>query len=90
MMEKLTTPAMIDGVQRSAVFLLFVNRDTLSRPYVVLEFAVALALDKPIVLVYETDARRAAPRTSSVTSTEIRFSALTLPVPKKRKKSTLS
>jgi len=61
MMEKLETAAMIDGVVRSAVFVLFLNQDTLSRKYVVLELTVALALGKPIVVMYESDARHGAP-----------------------------
>jgi len=61
MVEKVTPRAMIDGVRRSAVFVLYVNRDTLSRKYVVLEISVAIAEGKTIVLIYETDSRRDAP-----------------------------
>ena len=52
MVDKITPRAMIDGVRRSAVFVLYVNRDTLSRKYVVLEISVAIAEGKTIVLIY--------------------------------------
>ena len=57
----LTDDGMKDGVKRSSVFLLFLNRGTLSRPFVITEFQEAVKENKRIVLICEVDGRHDAP-----------------------------
>jgi hypothetical protein len=59
--DDLTSSGMKTGVALSSVYLLFLNRGVLGRPFVLLEFEEALRLEKPIVLVREIDARHGGP-----------------------------
>ena len=49
----LTATGMANGVRNSSVFLLFLTKGVLSRPYVRFELLVAIQAQKPIVLVHE-------------------------------------
>jgi hypothetical protein len=59
-MDEIDTEAMQEGVQKSAVFLLFMTKSVFHRPYVRLEIEEALKLGKPILLVHEGDKRHGA------------------------------
>ena len=50
-----TETAMLNGVRGATAFLLFLSASTLSRPYCLLECRAAKALNKPLVVVHETD-----------------------------------
>jgi len=58
-MEATTIDAfgMIEGIAKSDAFLLFATRDYFSRPWCLFEANVAQILNKPIVIVRETDLR---------------------------------
>jgi len=58
-MEATTIDAfgMIEGIAKSDAFLLFATRDYFSRPWCLFEARVAQILNKPIVIVRETDLR---------------------------------
>lgn len=58
-MEATTIDAygMIEGIAKSDAFLLFATRDYFSRPWCLFEARVAQLLNKPIVIVRETDLR---------------------------------
>ena len=60
-MGELTEPAVKKGVEQSAVFVIFLNRNTLSREFVQRELATAMALGKTKMAFIEKDARRDAP-----------------------------
>ena len=47
--EDLTKEGMLQGIQDSAAFLLFLSEGVLQRPYCQLEIRQALALNKPVV-----------------------------------------
>lgn len=53
-----TEQGMMDGVAHSRFFVLFLSKEVLARPFVQKEIAMALKLEKPIVLVRATDDRR--------------------------------
>jgi hypothetical protein len=58
--DKSETPSvegMLAGVAHSDVFLLFLTRDVLTRPYCLLEIREALRLRKPLILLRETEPR---------------------------------
>ena len=55
--EDLTKEGMLQGIQDSAAFLLFLSEGVLQRPYCQLEIRQALALNKPVVLCHESDPR---------------------------------
>ena len=58
--DKSETPSvkeMLRGVANSDVFLLFLTRDVLTRPYCLMEIREALRLRKPIILLRETEPR---------------------------------
>jgi hypothetical protein len=50
-MEDLTAQAMKNGVEDSAIFILFMTKHTFTRPYVQMELGEAFRLNKPILLV---------------------------------------
>ena len=52
-MSNLTKQGMADGVRGSAVFVLFLSRGVLERPFVRFEVAEALKHGKPIQLLHE-------------------------------------
>jgi len=52
-----TEAAMLNGVRGGTAFLLFLTRDTLTRPYCAMECRAALAIKKPVVIVHEPDSR---------------------------------
>ena len=56
-MDELNVQGMKSGVQKSAVFLLFMTDGIFHRPYVRLEIEEALKLGKPILVVHEIDGR---------------------------------
>lgn len=58
-----TETGMMDGVTHSRFFVLFLSKEVLARPFVQKEIAMALKLEKPIVLVRATDDRYGAART---------------------------
>ena len=55
--SNITSGSMQEGVKQSDVFVLFLSRGTMSRPYVHLEIREALELGKRIILLHETDGR---------------------------------
>lgn len=58
--DKSETPnveGMLRGVANSDVFLLFLTRDVLTRPFCLLEIREALRLRKPFILLQETEPR---------------------------------
>ena len=59
-MEEINTAAMMDGVAKSAVFVLFLNAKTLTRPYVLKEVRMAMSLKKDFLVLTETDPRHGA------------------------------
>eukprot|EP00927_Polykrikos_kofoidii_P086020 TRINITY_DN9518_c0_g1_i1.p1 TRINITY_DN9518_c0_g1~~TRINITY_DN9518_c0_g1_i1.p1 ORF type:complete len:1125 (-),score=165.59 TRINITY_DN9518_c0_g1_i1:80-3418(-) len=58
--EKINTEGMMQGIDEACVFLLFLTKGALSRPYVQMEVRHALTVGKPIVLVHEDDKRKGA------------------------------
>ena len=54
-MDEINTDAMKEGVQKSAVFMLFMTKDVFHRPYVRLEIEEAMKFGKPILLLHEND-----------------------------------
>ena len=50
-----TEAAMLNGVRGATAFLLYLTASTLSRPYCQLECRAARMLNKPLVVVHETD-----------------------------------
>ena len=56
-MNNIDTDAMVEGVQHSAIFVLFMTKGVFKRPYVRLEIEQAFKFDKPILLVHEDDER---------------------------------
>eukprot|EP00935_MAST-01C_sp_MAST-1C-sp1_P002835 g2835.t1 len=55
--DDLTKEGMLKGIELSAAFILFLSNGVLTRPYCQMEIRHALALSKPMVLIYECDAR---------------------------------
>ena len=53
----ITKESMRAGIVASRVFLLFLSQGVLSRPFCIFEAETAMALQKKMVLVHETDAR---------------------------------
>jgi hypothetical protein len=60
-MKDINVEAMLHGVQKSAIFVLFANSNTLSRYFVLLEFHEAIMLKKMILILRELDDRHGAP-----------------------------
>ena len=58
--KSITKESMRDGVEASKVFLLFLSRDVLTRPFCVYEIKTALTLQKRVMLMHETDGRHGA------------------------------
>eukprot|EP00927_Polykrikos_kofoidii_P086023 TRINITY_DN9518_c0_g3_i1.p1 TRINITY_DN9518_c0_g3~~TRINITY_DN9518_c0_g3_i1.p1 ORF type:complete len:1095 (-),score=131.42 TRINITY_DN9518_c0_g3_i1:261-3515(-) len=58
--ENINIDGMMQGINEASVFLLFLTKGALSRPYVQLEVRHALARGKPFVLVHEDDKRKGA------------------------------
>ena len=56
-MNNIDTDAMVEGVQHSAIFVLFMTKGVFKRPYVRLEIEEAFNSRKPILLVHEDDKR---------------------------------
>ena len=56
-MKDVTTKGMLQGVNDSAVFILFMTKGIFARPYVQKEINEALKIGKPIMLLHETDDR---------------------------------
>ena len=55
--EDLTLKGMLDDVQSSDIMIVLLTNNTLSRKYCKTEIGCAMQLEKPIVVVYETDGR---------------------------------
>ena len=58
--ETITKDSMAAGVKHSKIFLLFLSQGVLSRPFCLFEIQTALALQKKIMLMHETDDRHHA------------------------------
>ena len=58
--ETITKESMQAGVEASKVFLLFLSRGVLSRPFCLFEIRTALTGQKKILLMHETDERHGA------------------------------
>ena len=56
-MEGLTTQHMMDGVEQSEVFVLFLSENVFTRPYCRLEIEHAMRSKKPIITIFEDDSR---------------------------------
>lgn len=53
--NKCDVRGMYDGIAESSVFLLFATKDYFMRPYCIFELMIADKLDKPVIVVWETD-----------------------------------
>merc|ERR1719492_680229 len=53
--NKLDVIGMVEGIPKANVFLIFATTDYFTRPYCIFELMVADAMNKPMVVVYETD-----------------------------------
>jgi len=56
--ERLDARGMADGISSSRWFVLVATKDSFSRPWPIYELLIAQVLDKPILVVVETDERR--------------------------------
>jgi len=56
--ERLDARGMADGVSSSRWFVLVATKDSFSRPWPIYELLIAQVLEKPILVVVETDERR--------------------------------
>jgi len=54
---KIDAPAMIEGVATAATFLIYATKQYLTRRFCIFELDVAVALGKPIMLLWEPDTR---------------------------------
>ena len=52
-----TAEGMMDGVARSAVFVLFLTNEIFTRPFCLKEIREATRLEKPFIMLYETEPR---------------------------------
>ena len=59
-MENLTKEGMAEGIRTSVHVILFLSAEVLTRPFVLFEIATALAAQKRVLLVHESDARHGA------------------------------
>lgn len=58
--KQVTEAGMKEGVANSAIFLLFLSAGCLQRDFVQLEIREAIRLEKPVMLLHETDTRHGA------------------------------
>ena len=55
--DDLTKEGMRQGIETAAVFLLFLSKSVLERPFCQFEIREAVALKKPMLLIHESDSR---------------------------------
>eukprot|EP00217_Crustomastix_stigmatica_P014469 CAMPEP_0183799108 /NCGR_PEP_ID=MMETSP0803_2-20130417/20721_1 /TAXON_ID=195967 /ORGANISM="Crustomastix stigmata, Strain CCMP3273" /LENGTH=577 /DNA_ID=CAMNT_0026043807 /DNA_START=151 /DNA_END=1880 /DNA_ORIENTATION=- len=55
--DQITVESMRDGIKKSLAMLVFLTKGSLSRPFTQLEVRTAIEMNKPIILVHETDNR---------------------------------